>query len=164
MSIELYSWRMRILVLCTHNSARSQMGEGWLRFYATAQGLEAQVWSAGTEATLVKPDAIAVMGEVGIDLSDHTSKTLYDLPDPWNFDVVLTVCDSANEACPAYPAKTTKLHVSFPDPSGKGLEAWRTVRDAMGRMSAFLVAELKKGQIPGELALKEASGLITETR
>lgn len=75
---------MRILVLCTHNSARSQMAEGWLRHYARQAGLDAELFSAGTEATRVKPEAIKVMGEVGIDLSGHTSKTLYDLPDPWS--------------------------------------------------------------------------------
>jgi arsenate reductase (thioredoxin) len=107
---------MRLLVLCTHNSARSQMMEGWIKHYAREEELEAEVWSAGTERTFVKPDALRVMSEVGIDLSSHTSKALYDLPDPWNFDVVLTVCDSANEACPVYPAKTTRLHVAFPDP------------------------------------------------
>lgn len=138
------------------------MGEGWLRFYAAQQDLSTEIWSAGTEATFVKPDAITVMAEVGIDLSSHTSKTLYDLPDPWNFDLVITVCDSANEACPAYPAKTTKLHVSFPDPSGKGVAAWRTVRDAMGRMSAFLIEELKQGHIPSESDLKKASSLTVE--
>ena len=74
---------MRILALCTHNSARSQMAEGWLRHYAQELGLEAEVASAGTEKTRVKPDAITVMADVGIDLSQHTSKTLYDLPNPF---------------------------------------------------------------------------------
>lgn len=150
---------MRLLVLCTHNSARSQMGEGWLRYWSEKLGLKAEVFSAGTEATFVKPDAIAVMKEAGIDLSGHTSKTLYDLPDPWNFDVVVTVCDSANEACPVYPAKTHRLHVSFPDPSGKGLDEWRRVRDAIGRMSRFLVVELAQGHVPAEEVLKQAASL-----
>lgn len=141
---------MRILVLCTHNSARSQMGEGWLRHYARLRGLNAEIVSAGTEATWVKPEAIQVMAEVGIDLSNHTSKSLFDLPDPWNFDLVLTVCDSAAENCPAYPAKTHRLHVSFPDPSGKGLDEWRGVRDALGRMSQYLVGELVRDRIPDE--------------
>ena len=153
---------MRILVLCTHNSARSQMGEGWLRFYAQKAGLGAEIHSAGTEKTFVKPDAITVMHEVGIDLNAHTSKTLYDLPDPWNFDLVLTVCDSAAENCPVYPAKTTKIHVSFPDPSGKGLEEWRKVRDAMGKMSEYLTGELKNGHTPSEAFLANAAGLTTK--
>lgn len=145
---------MRLLVLCTHNSARSQMAEGWLRHYAHDLGLEAEVFSAGTEQTVVKPHAITVMAEVGIDLTSHTSKTIVDLPDKWNFEIVLTVCDSANEACPVYPAETTRLHVSFPDPSGQSLEAWREVRDAIGAMSQKLVQSLREGGVPAEEALR----------
>lgn len=154
---------MRILVLCTHNSARSQMAEGWLRYWSSRLGFPCEVWSAGTEQTLVKPEAIAVMQEVGIDLGGHTSKTLFDLPDPWNFDLVLTVCDAAAENCPAYPAKTHRLHVSFPDPTGKGLEEWRRVRDALGRMSERLIRGLQQGQIPTETDLLEAAGLTRAT-
>ena len=153
---------MRLLVLCTHNSARSQMAEGWLRHHAAQHGLDAEVHSAGTEATRVKPEAIEAMREVGIDISGHTSKTLYDVPDPWAFDIVLTVCDSANEACPAYPARTTRLHVSFPDPTGQGVERWREVRDAIGAMSERLTSALIEGRTPTEeelvphTALREA--------
>lgn len=139
---------LRLLVLCTHNSARSQMGEGWIRHHAERLGLDAEAWSAGTEATRVKPDAITVMQEVGIDLAGHASKTLWDVPDPWHFDVVLTVCDDANETCPAYPADTTRLHVSFPDPSGKDLAAWREVRDALGDAARRLVEVLARGETP----------------
>ena len=145
---------MRLLVLCTHNSARSQMAEGWLRHYVNQLGLEAEVFSAGTEKTFVKPDAIKVMHEVGIEISSHESKTIDDLPDKWNFDVVLTVCDSANEACPVYPAQTTRLHVSFPDPSGQPLDRWREVRNAIGLMSQKLVKSLKEGSELTEEALK----------
>lgn len=150
---------MRILVLCTHNSARSQMAEGWLRAWASRLGFPCEVWSAGTEQTFVKPEAIAVMQEAGLDLSGHTSKTLFDLPDPWNFDLVLTVCDAAAENCPSYPARTHRLHVSFPDPSGKGLEEWRRVRDALGRMSERLIRSLQEGQIPTQADLAAAAGL-----
>lgn len=139
------------------------MAEGWLRHWASRLGFPGEVWSAGTEQTFVKPDAIAVMQEVGIDLGGHTSKTLFDLPDPWNFDLVLTVCDAAAENCPAYPAKTHRLHVSFPDPSGKGLEEWRRVRDALGRMSEHLIRSLQQGQIPTEADLLEAAGLTRAT-
>jgi arsenate reductase len=135
------------------------MAEGWLRHWARRLELPAEIWSAGTEKTFVKPDAIRVMQEVGIDLSAHTSKTLQDLPDPWSFDLVLTVCDSAAENCPVYPARTQRLHVSFPDPTGKDLEAWRAVRDALGRMSERLIRRLKQGQIPSEAELQEAAGL-----
>ena len=132
---------MRILILCTHNSARSQMAEGWARHHAQAIQLEVEIWSAGTEATRVKEDAKTVMLEVGIDLNSHSSKTLYDLPDAQNFDYVITVCDSAAEACPVYPGKTTRLHYPFSDPSGAGLEVWRTVRDSIGvQMKAFITA------------------------
>jgi arsenate reductase (thioredoxin) len=140
----------RVLVLCTHNSARSQMAEAWIRHYAKEAGLELEVHSAGTEKTKVKADAIAVMQEVGIDLSTHTSKTLYEVLDPWNFDVVITVCDSANETCPAYPAKTTRLHVSFPDPSRQSLERWREVRDSLGEMARNLVTVLGQNRTPTE--------------
>lgn len=145
---------MRLLVLCTHNSARSQMAEGWLRFYANDLGFAVEVFSAGTEATLVKPDAAAVMLEKGIDLSSHSSKTLFDLPDPWNFDVVMTVCDSANERCPAYPVKTTRLHVAFRDPSGGSLDDWREVRDALGVSCKRLIELLKEGVTPTEAVLR----------
>ncbi|MCA9839228.1 MAG: arsenate reductase ArsC [Trueperaceae bacterium] len=145
---------MRILVLCTHNSARSQMAEAWLRHYASELDLDAKICSAGNEKTFVKPDAIRVMKEVDIDISEHTSKTIYELPDLWNFDVLMTVCDSANEACPVYPAKTTRLHVSFPDPSGQGLERWREVRDAMAITCLNLVTMLKAGELPFEAQLQ----------
>jgi arsenate reductase len=103
----------RVLFLCTHNSARSQMAEGFLRRLA---GDRFEVASAGTEATRVHPLALRVMAEVGIDLGAHTSKTLDSVLDrPW--DYVITVCDSANERCPLFPGQTTRLHWSFDDPS-----------------------------------------------
>lgn len=147
----------RILILCTHNSARSQMAEGWVRHLAREAGVALEVASDGTEKTRVKPEAVEVMREVGIDLSTYTSKALADLPDPWAFDVVLTVCDSANEACPTYPARTTRLHASFPDPSGQALERWREVRDALGRASRSLVETLAAGEAPTEAALLGAA-------
>jgi len=148
----------RVLVLCTHNSARSQMAEGWIRHLGTEAGLALDVWSAGTERTRVKPDAVTVMGEVGIDLSGHASKRLDEVPDPWSFDLVLTVCDAANETCPAYPARTTRLHLAFPDPSGQGLARWREVRDAIGAMSERLVAALSVGETPSEARLRPGPG------
>jgi arsenate reductase len=78
---------------------------------------------------------------------------------PWAFDVVVTVYDSANEACPVYPAKTTRLHVSFPDPSQQGLERWHEVRDALGGMSRALVEIIAKGETPTESLLIEAGKL-----
>jgi arsenate reductase len=146
----------RLLVLCTHNSARSQMMEGWLRRHAREAGVALEVWSAGTERTRVKPDAITVMTEVGVDLSAHRSKALTEVPDPWSFEVVLTVCDDANEACPAYPAATERRHVGVPDPSGRGLREWREVRDGLGRMSLLLVAGLGRGRVATDSELADA--------
>jgi arsenate reductase (thioredoxin) len=136
----------RVLILCTHNSARSQMAEGLTRRAAQELRVDLDVFSAGTEATSVKPNAALVMGELGIDLGTHTSKTLFDVPDPWNFDYVVTVCDSAAEACPTYPATTTMRHYPFVDPSGGSLDRWRAVRDQLGAQFAAFVQALKDGQ------------------
>jgi len=144
-------------VLCTHNSARSQMTEGWIRHHACERGVEVDAWSAGTERTLVKPEAVTVMREAGIDLAAHTSKRLDEVDDPWRFDVVLTVCDAAHETCPVYPARTRRLHLAFPDPSGHGLARWREVRDAIGAMSARLVGALAAGRLPSEADLVGAA-------
>ena len=93
----------RVLFLCTHNSARSQMAEGLLRHLA---GERFEVHSAGTEATSVRPEAIAAMAEIGVDISRQESKTLESyLGEP--FEYVVTVCDDANEACPAFPLRST---------------------------------------------------------
>jgi len=136
----------RVLILCTHNSARSQMAEALTREAARRVSLDLDVHSAGTEATRVKDDAKTVMAEIGLSLDGHTSKTLWDVPDPQNFDYVITVCDSAAEACPVYPGKTHRLHYPFTDPSGGSLDRWRTVRDQLrGQFEAFVQA-LKDGQ------------------
>lgn len=137
---------LRVLILCTHNSARSQMAEGLTRKAAQDLGLSLDVLSAGTEATSVKPNAIAVMAELGIDLSQNTSKTLFDLPDPWNFEYVVTVCDSAAEACPTYLTKTTMRHYPFVDPSSGSLDRWRAVRDQLEVQFTAFVQALKDNQ------------------
>lgn len=101
--------KRRILFLCTHNSARSQMAEGLLRHLGGARFAAS---SAGTEATHVRPLAIRAMAELGIDISGQQSKTLERyLPEP--FDAVITVCDDANEACPIFPGAGKRLHWSF---------------------------------------------------
>ncbi len=127
--------KRRVLFLCTHNAARSQIAEGWLRRLA---GDRYDVASAGTEKTRVHPLAIAAMKEAGIDISAHASKTMDGLLDqPW--DYIITVCDSANEKCPFFPARTTRLHWSLPDPSQatgspeEQLTAFRRVRDDIKR-------------------------------
>jgi arsenate reductase len=126
---------MRVLFLCTHNSARSQMAEGLLRHRG---GARFEVHSAGTEATLVRPLAIAAMAELGIDIADQESKTLDRyLGEP--FDAVITVCDQAAEACPVFAGAKRRLHWSFPDPSkatgspAEQLAVYRQVRDAIDR-------------------------------
>jgi arsenate reductase len=125
----------RVLFICTHNSARSQMAEGWLRHLA-ADKFEA--FSAGTEATKVRPQAIRAMAEVGVDISGHQSKTLQRyLSEPW--DYVITVCDEANEACPVFPGGKYRFHWSLPDPSKatgnpeEQLDVYRGVRDTIKR-------------------------------
>jgi len=103
----------RVLILCTHNSARSQMAEGFLRHLA---GDRFEVASAGTEKTEVRSEAIEAMRKYGINISSHTSKTLDQfLGRPW--DYVITVCDDANDACPVFPGAKHRLHWSFSDPS-----------------------------------------------
>jgi arsenate reductase len=123
--------KQRVLFLCTHNSARSQMAEGFLRSLA---GECFEVASAGTHATRVHPLAIRAMTDVGIDISRHTSKIVDEfVQQPW--DYVITVCDAANEACPVFPKKSSRLHWSFEDPSKAGgsdaqrLDVFRRVRD-----------------------------------
>ena len=151
----------RVLILCTHNSARSQMAEGLVRRAASEANLDLDVYSAGTEATSVKPNAIAVMIELGIDLSMHTSKTLFDVPDPWNFEYVVTVCDSVAEACPTYPARTTMRHYPFTDLSGGSLDRWRTVRDQLNVQFTAFVQALKDGQpVPDSYDLSLAVSVV----
>ncbi|HSE05893.1 MAG TPA: arsenate reductase ArsC, partial [Methylomirabilota bacterium] len=101
--------RPRVLFLCTHNSARSQMAEGFLRAMA---GDRFEPASAGTEKTSVNPLAIRVTAERGVDISGHASK-LYSELQSW--DYLITVCDDANERCPWVPGSVTRLHWSFPD-------------------------------------------------
>ena len=125
--------KKRVLILCTGNSARSQMAEGLLRHDA---GYRFDVASAGTEPSQVRPEAIAVMKELGIDISGHRSKSLDEFAGK-NFDYVLTVCDSAKEACPVYPGHANRLHRNFEDPAAvrgseeERLAAFRRVRDEL---------------------------------
>lgn len=104
---------MKILVLCTGNSCRSQIAEGYLRHFL---GARAEVFSAGVETHGVNPRAIATMAEDGLDISGHTSN-LVDEYAEIPFDYVLTVCDNARERCPYFPAKVKTLHQNFPDPA-----------------------------------------------
>ncbi len=117
---------VKVLVLCTHNSARSQMAEAFLR--RELAGL-AEVHSAGTHPSQLHPYTVAVMQEIGYDLSGHTAKTVEAFAGE-SWDYVITVCDEAREHCPYLPARHN-LHVSFPDPSSGGIEAFRAVRDSI---------------------------------
>jgi arsenate reductase len=127
--------KKRILFLCTHNSARSQMAEGLLRHLA---GDRYEAMSAGTEATHVRPLAVRAMKEIGIDISGQESKTLERyLEEP--LDHVITLCDDATEACPFFPGAQSRLHWSFEDPSKaegsemERLSVFRSVRDRIRR-------------------------------
>lgn len=103
----------RILVLCTGNSCRSQMAEGWIRHLS---GGEVEVQSAGVLVSRVNPKAIQVMAEAGVDISQHTSKHVDSMMHR-HFDWVITVCDNAKEQCPIFPGATRTLHHAFHDPT-----------------------------------------------
>jgi arsenate reductase len=136
--------RQRILFLCTHNSARSQMAEGMARAWG---GDRFEVFSAGTEATRVRPEAIRAMAEIGIDIGRQTSKTVERfLGEP--MDWLVTVCDQAKEACPTLPGVRRTTHWSVDDPSAVDgdeparMAAFRHARDDLqARVRAFLEAE-----------------------
>ena len=123
----------RVLILCTGNSARSQMAEGLVRSFGEERF---EVFSAGTKPSTVRPEAIAVMSELGIDLSCHRSKHVQEF-DGQHFDYVITVCDVANESCPVLPGDTERIHWSLPDPAAvegsetERLAAFRRVRDTL---------------------------------
>jgi len=126
--------KTRVLILCTGNSARSQMAEGLLRHLSDGAGGYFDVESAGTRPSQVRPEAIAVMRELGIDISRHRSKSVDEFSGQ-RFDYVLTVCDNARETCPVYPGHTNRLHRRFDDPAAvegseeARLAAYRRVRD-----------------------------------
>ena len=137
--------KVRALFLCTHNSARSQMAEGMLRHLA---GNQFKAFSAGTEATHVRPQAIEAMREIGMDISGQESETLERyLGEP--FDYVVTVCDDANEACPVFPGARERLHWSLPDPSaarGTEEERLRVFRSVRDRIRGLVEEELVNGK------------------
>jgi arsenate reductase (thioredoxin) len=135
--------KKRILILCTGNSARSQMAEGLLRHDG---GDRFEVFSAGTNPTQVRPEAISVMRELGIDISGHRSKSVEEF-NGQEFDIVLTLCDNAKESCPIFPGKTVTIHHSFEDPAAlqgteeERLGAFRRVRDELRRYLSELARE-----------------------
>lgn len=125
--------KKRVLILCTGNSARSQMAEGLLRHDA---GERFEVESAGTKASFVRPEAITVMRELGIDISEHRSKDVDEF-DGQQFDYVITVCDNAHETCPVFFGAAQKMHHGFEDPAAvigtddQRLAVFRRVRDEL---------------------------------
>lgn len=133
--------RKRVLILCTGNSARSQMAEGLLRDLADDRF---EVASAGVSPTKVRPEAIEAMGEIGIDISTHYSKSV-DEYSGQEFDYVITVCDNAQEQCPVFSGNTKRLHWSFEDPAEAAgdeetrLTVFRRVRDEiLDRLRSFV--------------------------
>jgi arsenate reductase len=135
--------KKRVLILCTANSARSQMAEGLFRH---AGGERYEVFSAGTRPSSVRPEAIAVMAELGIDISGQRSKSVDEfIGQP--LDLVITVCDNAKEACPVFPGRTQRLHWPFEDPAGvegpdeERESTFRKVRDQIrARIQEFLAS------------------------
>lgn len=146
--------KLRILFLCTGNSCRSQMAEGWTRHL---KNNDIEAWSAGIETHGLNPFAVKVMAEQGVDISSHRSKLLSDL-DGMTFDAVVTVCDHAQESCPFFPGQTRRIHHSFEDPprlaAGKEgeerLDCYRKVRDQIRdfveRMPGILNLEDQRGK------------------
>jgi arsenate reductase len=139
--MEGFSMRKGILFLCVANSARSQMAEGIARSLASR---ETTIWSAGSHPTSVKPEAVSVLEEIGIDISGHHSKSVAEIPAS-EVDTVITLC--AEEECPVFLGKAERLHWGLPDPAaaiGSGeeaLSAFRKVRDALSQRIAALLKE-----------------------
>lgn len=135
--------KKRVLILCTANSARSQMAEGLLR---ADYGDKFEVESAGTRATQVRPEAIAVMKEIGIDISGHRSKIVGEFVKE-SFDHVVTVCNNANESCPIFPGHANRVHHSFEDPAvvqgteEERLASFRKIRDEIREYLREFAAE-----------------------
>ncbi|MDI1255623.1 MAG: arsenate reductase ArsC [Flavobacterium sp.] len=133
----------KILVLCTGNSCRSQIAEGYLRYFAREK---AEIYSAGIETHGVNPKAIAIMAEDGIDISEHTSNNIDEYFDI-DFDFVITVCDNAKENCPFFPTGAKKMHYDFPDPakavgtSEEILAEFRRVREMIKDYSRLFIED-----------------------
>jgi arsenate reductase len=135
----------KILVLCTGNSCRSQIAEGYLRHFAKEKAV---IYSAGIETHGVNPKAIAVMKEDGVDISKHTSNNV-DEYKGIDFDYVITVCDNAKESCPYFPTQAKKFHQNFPDPAKATgteeeiMQQFRKVRDMIKLYCEKFVADHK---------------------
>ena len=128
-----------VLVLCTGNSCRSQIAEGYLRYFA---GKKAKVYSAGIETHGVNPKAIATMLEDGIDISNHTSNHV-DKYAAIAFDYIITVCDNAKENCPFFPSKAERFHYNFPDPA-KATGTDQEIQQEFARVRNLIKSYCKK--------------------
>ncbi len=142
--------KLKVLYLCTGNSCRSQMAEGWTR---ELKGDVIEPCSAGIETHGLNPRAVKVMAEAGVDISDHRSKHVGELEDV-DFDYVVTVCNHAHESCPVFPGKATIVHRSFEDPprlaedaetEEEALEHYRRVRDEIREFVESLPEEVENG-------------------
>lgn len=142
--------RLTVLFLCTGNSCRSQMAEGFAR---SLKSSEIDAYSAGVERHGLNPDAVRVMAEAGVDISGQSSKTVDELPS-LRFDYVVTLCGHASENCPFFPGATKRLHVGFDDPPSlaknakneeERLAPYRTVRDAIRRFVEAMPGNLQAG-------------------
>jgi arsenate reductase len=152
--------RKRVLILCTGNSARSQMAEGLLRHLADDRF---EVASAGVAPGHVRPEAVEVMRELGIDISRHRSKSVDEFREQ-EFDYVITVCDNANEQCPVFPGKTRRIHWRFEDPAAAQgdesarLGVFRRVRDEISdRLEDFIRSDSRAFDVAAQTlrAIKE---------
>jgi arsenate reductase (thioredoxin) len=139
--------KLKILFLCTGNSCRSQMAEGWTK---TLKADQIKAWSAGIEKHGLNPRAVKAMAESGVDIGGQTSKTISELPD-MAFDYVITVCGHANETCPFFPGKVKRVHAGFDDPpllakdaqtEEEAMAHYRRVRDEIREFVVFLPGRL----------------------
>jgi len=134
---------LKVLFLCTENACRSQMAEGLVNHDLAGQ---VQAWSAGVRPSRVNPRAVQVMAELGIDISHHRSKSVDDLAGE-QFNLVITVCDQAQQQCPIFPGGTEVIHVGFPDPAratgteAEVMAAFRQGRDALREQLVPLLRE-----------------------
>lgn len=135
--------KKKILILCTGNSYRSQIAEGYMKFFA---GNKAEIYSAGVETHGVNPKAISIMKEDGIDISNHTSNHIDEYTNI-DFDFVITVCDNAKVRCPFFPTKAIKFHYNFPDPAKatgtdvETMEEFRKVREMIKEYCKNFISE-----------------------
>jgi arsenate reductase len=142
--------RLRVLLLCTGNSCRSQMAEGWARDLLVER---VEAYSAGTEPSRVNPRAIRVMAEAGVDISTHRSKHLDEFLGE-RFHLVITLCDDAQARCPMFPGAVKMIHMGFPDPAlaaGSEEDVLRVFRDVRDQIRQRLIPLLEE-----ELALHES--------